>query len=217
MLLPLLPLDATSKTRGLGAGRKLRTLRREERWADKEYCRSNLGSEWKKPFAGTSHSKGIVLEKMCVAQGGLLCAACVRREGEACAGERDNNPRASGQQARLPARAANRPRSRHSCGCATPRELTLSLACSGIEAKQPNSAIRKCVRVQLIKNGKKIACFVPNDGCLNFIDENVRGDSQRRRAACLGEQGRGEGLQPPATLQPTRRRLAPTLDTRAVR
>jgi small subunit ribosomal protein S23e len=42
----------------------------------------------------------------------------------------------------------------------------------GIEAKQPNSAIRKCVRVQLIKNGKKIAAFVPGDGCLNFIDEN---------------------------------------------
>ena len=46
--------------------------------------------------------------------------------------------------------------------------------CSGIEAKQPNSAIRKCARVQLIKNGKKIAAFVPNDGCLNFIEENVR-------------------------------------------
>jgi small subunit ribosomal protein S23e len=44
----------------------------------------------------------------------------------------------------------------------------------GIEAKQPNSAIRKCVRVQLIKNGKKIAAFVPRDGCLNFVDENVR-------------------------------------------
>ena len=42
----------------------------------------------------------------------------------------------------------------------------------GIEAKQPNSAIRKCVRVQLIKNSKKIAAFVPNDGCLNFVDEN---------------------------------------------
>ena len=42
----------------------------------------------------------------------------------------------------------------------------------GIEAKQPNSAIRKGVRVQLIKNGKKIAAFVPNDGCLNFVDEN---------------------------------------------
>jgi len=42
----------------------------------------------------------------------------------------------------------------------------------GIEAKQPNSAIRKCVRVQLIKNGKKISAFVPQDGTLNFIDEN---------------------------------------------
>uniref|UniRef100_A0A0N5A8G7 Small ribosomal subunit protein uS12 n=1 Tax=Syphacia muris TaxID=451379 RepID=A0A0N5A8G7_9BILA len=40
----------------------------------------------------------------------------------------------------------------------------------GVEAKQPNSAIRKCVRVQLIKNGKKITAFVPNDGCLNFIE-----------------------------------------------
>lgn len=42
----------------------------------------------------------------------------------------------------------------------------------GIEAKQPNSAIRKSVRVQLIKNGKKIAAFVPRDGCLNYINEN---------------------------------------------
>merc|ERR1711937_186334 len=41
----------------------------------------------------------------------------------------------------------------------------------GVEAKQPNSAIRKCVRVQLIKNGKKITAFVPNDGCLNYIEE----------------------------------------------
>merc|ERR1712012_1026782 len=42
----------------------------------------------------------------------------------------------------------------------------------GLEAKQPNSAIRKAVRVQLIKDGKKITAFVPNDGCLNFIEEN---------------------------------------------
>ncbi|XP_020919937.1 LOW QUALITY PROTEIN: uncharacterized protein LOC110255602 [Sus scrofa] len=42
----------------------------------------------------------------------------------------------------------------------------------GVEAKQPNSAIRKCVRVQLIKNGKKVTAFVPNDGCLNFNEEN---------------------------------------------
>uniref|UniRef100_H0XT13 Small ribosomal subunit protein uS12 n=1 Tax=Otolemur garnettii TaxID=30611 RepID=H0XT13_OTOGA len=42
----------------------------------------------------------------------------------------------------------------------------------GVEAKQPNSAIRKCVRVQLIKNGKKITAFAPIDDCLNFIEEN---------------------------------------------
>jgi len=42
----------------------------------------------------------------------------------------------------------------------------------GIESKQPNSAVRKCVRVQLIKNGKRISAFVPRDGCLNFIEEN---------------------------------------------
>jgi len=42
----------------------------------------------------------------------------------------------------------------------------------GIESKQPNSAVRKAVRVQLLKNGKKVAAFVPRDGCLNFIEEN---------------------------------------------
>ncbi|KAI3748388.1 hypothetical protein L6452_11422 [Arctium lappa] len=94
------------KTHGMGAGRKLKSHRRRQRWADKAYKKSHLGNEWKKPFAGSSHAKGIVLEKI------------------------------------------------------------------GIEAKQPNSAIRKCARVQLIKNGKKIAAFVPNDGCLNYIEEN---------------------------------------------
>ncbi|KAG6039322.1 40S ribosomal protein S23 [Claviceps citrina] len=45
----------------------------------------------------------------------------------------------------------------------------------GVEAKQPSSAIRKCVRVQLIKNGKKVTAFVPNDGCLNFVvDKTTR-------------------------------------------
>nr|XP_034348125.1 40S ribosomal protein S23-like [Arvicanthis niloticus] len=42
----------------------------------------------------------------------------------------------------------------------------------GVEAKQPNSATRKCVRVQLIKNVKKITASVPNDGCLNVMEEN---------------------------------------------
>uniref|UniRef100_A0A803M7V9 40S ribosomal protein S23 n=1 Tax=Chenopodium quinoa TaxID=63459 RepID=A0A803M7V9_CHEQI len=96
------------KTHGMGAARKLKSHRRRQRWADKSYKKSHLGNEWKKPFAGSSHAKGIVLEKI------------------------------------------------------------------GIEAKQPNSAIRKCARVQLIKNGKKIAAFVPNDGCLNFIEENFK-------------------------------------------
>ena len=43
----------------------------------------------------------------------------------------------------------------------------------GIESKQPNSAIRKCVRVQLIKNGKLATAFLPGDGALNYIDEHV--------------------------------------------
>ena len=42
----------------------------------------------------------------------------------------------------------------------------------GIEAKQPNSAIRKCVRIQLIKNGKLITAFAPGDGAINQIEEH---------------------------------------------
>ena len=56
--------NSCSKTRGMGAGRKLKTHRRNQRWADKAYKKSHLGNEWKKPFAGSSHAKGIVLEKM---------------------------------------------------------------------------------------------------------------------------------------------------------
>lgn len=42
----------------------------------------------------------------------------------------------------------------------------------GIEAKQPNSAIRKCVRVQLIKNGRQLTAFCPRDKAITFIDEH---------------------------------------------
>lgn len=42
----------------------------------------------------------------------------------------------------------------------------------GVESRQPNSAIRKCVRVQLIKNGKQVTAFLPKDGALNFIEEH---------------------------------------------
>ena len=63
-------------------------------YADKAYKKRALGNIYKtSPTGGSSHAKGIVLEKV------------------------------------------------------------------GVEAKQPNSAIRKCVRVQLIKNGKKVTAF----------------------------------------------------------
>ena len=82
------------KPSGLNAARKLRNHRREGRWADLHYKKRLLGTAYKSsPFGGSSHAKGIVLEKV------------------------------------------------------------------GVEAKQPNSAIRKCVRVQLIKNGKKVTAF----------------------------------------------------------
>ena len=55
-----------SKPRGLRAGRKLATHRKAQRWADKDFKKTNLGNEIKKPFGGCSHAKGIVLEKMCV-------------------------------------------------------------------------------------------------------------------------------------------------------
>jgi small subunit ribosomal protein S12 len=42
----------------------------------------------------------------------------------------------------------------------------------GVESKQPNSAIRKCVRTQLIKNGRAITAFLPGDGALNVVDEH---------------------------------------------
>lgn len=41
-----------------------------------------------------------------------------------------------------------------------------------LEAKQPNSAMRKCIRVQLTKNGKKITAFVPGDNASKFINEH---------------------------------------------
>eukprot|EP00919_Chromeraceae_sp_WS-2016_P060719 GHVR01144144.1.p2 GENE.GHVR01144144.1~~GHVR01144144.1.p2 ORF type:complete len:145 (+),score=26.25 GHVR01144144.1:44-478(+) len=96
-----------SKPHGIRAARKLRNKAKQGRWADSTFKKAHLGTRWKaNPFGGSSHAKGIVVERL------------------------------------------------------------------GIEAKQPNSAIRKCVRVQLLKNGKKITAFVPRDGCLNFIDEN---------------------------------------------
>jgi len=41
-----------------------------------------------------------------------------------------------------------------------------------LEAKQPNSAMRKCVRCQLIKNGKKVTAFAPGNNAIKLIDEH---------------------------------------------
>ena len=40
------------------------------------------------------------------------------------------------------------------------------------EAKQPNSAMRKCCRVQLIKNGKEVTAFIPGNLAQKFVDEH---------------------------------------------
>lgn len=41
-----------------------------------------------------------------------------------------------------------------------------------LEAKQPNSAMRKCCKVQLTKTGKPIGAFIPGNLAQKFIDEH---------------------------------------------
>ena len=53
------------KPSGLRAGRKLETRRRTQKWADKSYNKAHIGSVFKSnPFGGSSHAKGIVVEKV---------------------------------------------------------------------------------------------------------------------------------------------------------
>jgi len=40
------------------------------------------------------------------------------------------------------------------------------------EAKQPNSAMRKCCKVQLIKNSRVVTAFIPGNLAQKFIDEH---------------------------------------------
>ena len=95
------------KSRGLGAGNKLKKRRSKHRWNNKWYTRNVLNLKVKSdPLQGAPQAKGIVLEK---------------------------------------------------------RQL---------EAKQPNSAMRKCVRVQLIKNGKQVPAFAPRNKAISFINEH---------------------------------------------
>jgi len=57
------------------------------------------------------------------------------------------------------------------------------------EAKQPNSAMRKCVRVQLKKNGKQVTAFIPGNLAQKFIDEHDEVMIER----IGGKQGRSKG------------------------
>jgi len=57
------------------------------------------------------------------------------------------------------------------------------------EAKQPNSAMRKCCKVQLIKNGKMVTCFIPGNLAQRFINEHDEVIIER----IGGKQGRSKG------------------------
>ena len=58
-----------------------------------------------------------------------------------------------------------------------------------IEAKQPNSAMRKCVKCQLTKNGRIVTAFAPRDGAIKKIDEH-----DEILIECIGgKKGRSKG------------------------
>lgn len=57
------------------------------------------------------------------------------------------------------------------------------------EAKQPNSAMRKCCKVQLTKNGKPVTAFIPGNLAQKFIDEHDEVIIER----IGGKQGRSKG------------------------
>jgi len=57
------------------------------------------------------------------------------------------------------------------------------------EAKQPNSAMRKCCRVQLMKNAKQVTAFIPGNLAQKFIDEHDEVIIER----IGGKQGRSKG------------------------
>lgn len=53
------------KPKGIRTARKLKKHRQDQRWNDKRYKKTNLGTRYKAdPFGGACQAKGIVLEKM---------------------------------------------------------------------------------------------------------------------------------------------------------
>jgi len=57
------------------------------------------------------------------------------------------------------------------------------------EAAQPNSAMRKCCKVQLVKNGIQVGAFIPGNLAQKFIDEHDEVMIER----IGGKQGRSKG------------------------
>ena len=57
------------------------------------------------------------------------------------------------------------------------------------EAKQPNSAMRKCCKVQLKKNGRVVTAFIPGNLAQKFVDEHDEVMIER----IGGKQGRTKG------------------------
>ncbi len=57
------------------------------------------------------------------------------------------------------------------------------------EAAQPNSAMRKCCKVQLKKNGKTVGAFIPGNLAQKFINEHDEVLIER----IGGKQGRAKG------------------------
>lgn len=75
-------------------------------------------------------------------------------------------------------------------GC-VPMAKALVLQKFVLQQKQPHSGLIKCVRVQLVKNGKVVGAFVPYDGSINCIEEHDEvtiqglGGSQRGQMGCI--------------------------------
>ncbi|MCG2717870.1 MAG: 30S ribosomal protein S12 [Nanoarchaeota archaeon] len=70
-----------------------------------------------------------------------------------------------------------------------PQAKAIVLEKSQVEAKQPNSAMRKIVKVQLIKNGKKVAAFAPGNNAIKMINEH----DEVIIEAIGGKKGRAKG------------------------
>lgn len=70
-----------------------------------------------------------------------------------------------------------------------PQAKAIVLEKSQVEAKQPNSAMRKIVKVQLIKNGRKVSAFAPGNNAIKLINEH----DEVLIEAIGGKKGRAKG------------------------